>query len=282
MAFREIRIVGDPVLRTPCAPIKEITPGVRSLVEDLLENVNDEGRAGLAANQIGVSLRAFSWNIDGEIDYILNPVIVELSEDESQDEDEGCLSVSELWFPRSVHEVRAGRGEADPDSNSTRSLMAAYQHEVDDSTSPTSTASMLKSAKTAIAPAPTASTRPAWRSTASTRASDLGRSDITEADEDFLETADELGTSCGNRSTGEPQHRARRTAYRRRHQPAAGPSISMYPRRLAPASHCCATRGASTSTATPTSRARRSCTPATGIPSCQPASTASSGTPAAS
>ena len=99
MAFREIRIVGDPVLRTPCAPIKEITPGVRSLVEDLLENVNDEGRAGLAANQIGVSLRAFSWNIDGEIDYILNPVIVELSEDEYQDGDEGCLSVPELWFP---------------------------------------------------------------------------------------------------------------------------------------------------------------------------------------
>ena len=99
MAFREIRIVGDPVLRTPCAPIKEITPGVRSLVEDLLENVNDEGRAGLAANQIGVSLRAFSWNIDGEIDYIINPVIVELSEDEYQDGDEGCLSVPELWFP---------------------------------------------------------------------------------------------------------------------------------------------------------------------------------------
>lgn len=99
MAFREIRIVGDPVLRTPCAPVKDITPGVRSLVEDLLENVDDEGRAGLAANQIGVSLRAFSWNVDGTIDYILNPVIVELSEDEFQDGDEGCLSVPELWFP---------------------------------------------------------------------------------------------------------------------------------------------------------------------------------------
>ncbi len=99
MAFREIRIVGDPVLRTPCAPIKEITPGVRSLVEDLLENVDDEGRAGLAANQIGISLRAFSWNIDGKIDYVLNPVIVELSEDEFQDGDEGCLSVPDLWFP---------------------------------------------------------------------------------------------------------------------------------------------------------------------------------------
>lgn len=99
MAYRAIRIVGDPVLRTPCAPIKEITHGTRTLVEDLLENVDDEGRAGLAANQIGVSLRAFSWNIDGEVDYILNPVIVELSEDRFQDDDEGCLSVPDLWFP---------------------------------------------------------------------------------------------------------------------------------------------------------------------------------------
>lgn len=99
MAFREIRIVGDPVLRTPCAEITEITPGVRSLVADLLENVDDEGRAGLAANQIGVSLRAFSWNIDGEIDYILNPVIVALDEERFQDGEEGCLSVPDLWFP---------------------------------------------------------------------------------------------------------------------------------------------------------------------------------------
>lgn len=99
MSFHEIRIVGDPVLRTPCSPIKEITPGVRALVEDLLENVDDDGRAGLAANQIGVSLRAFSWNIEGKVDYILNPVIVALDEEHYQDGDEGCLSVPELWFP---------------------------------------------------------------------------------------------------------------------------------------------------------------------------------------
>ncbi len=65
MAIRPIRIIGDPVLRTVCDPITEITPNVKALVEDLLEGVDMEGRAGLAANQIGVSLRAFSWNIDG-------------------------------------------------------------------------------------------------------------------------------------------------------------------------------------------------------------------------
>ena len=99
MAMRDIRVVGDPVLRTPCEEVREIDDRVRSLVEDLLETVDTEGRAGLAANQIGVSLRAFSWNIEDEIGYVLNPRLVEVSEDEVQDGDEGCLSVPGLWFP---------------------------------------------------------------------------------------------------------------------------------------------------------------------------------------
>ena len=100
MSVRPIRIVGDPVLRTPCDPVGDVTDGVRGLVQDLLDTVDQEGRAGVAANQIGVSLRAFSWNLDDHgIGCILNPVIVELSED-TQDGDEGCLSVPELWFPR--------------------------------------------------------------------------------------------------------------------------------------------------------------------------------------
>lgn len=100
MSERPIRVIGDPVLRTPCDPIREVTEGTRNLVRDLLETVDDEGRAGLAANQIGVSLRAFSWNLEGHgIGYVLNPVIVELSE-ETQDDEEGCLSVPGLFFPR--------------------------------------------------------------------------------------------------------------------------------------------------------------------------------------
>jgi len=99
MAIRDIRIVGDPVLRTPCDPVTTIDERVRSLVTDLLETVDMEGRAGLAANQIGSNLRAFSWNIDDEIGYVLNPEIVALSDEEYQDDDEGCLSVPGLWFP---------------------------------------------------------------------------------------------------------------------------------------------------------------------------------------
>jgi len=98
MAMREIRVLPDPVLRTPCEEITTIDDRVRGLVEDLVETVDADGRAGLAANQIGVNLRAFSWNVEDEVGYVLNPRIVELSE-ETQDGDEGCLSVPGLWYP---------------------------------------------------------------------------------------------------------------------------------------------------------------------------------------
>ena len=52
MAIREIRVVPDPVLRTPCDPIKEITPAVRHLVQDLLDTVDDPGRALQGRNAV--------------------------------------------------------------------------------------------------------------------------------------------------------------------------------------------------------------------------------------
>ena len=96
MAIREIRVVPDPVLRTPCDPIGTITPAVRRLVQDLLDTVDNPGRAGLSANQIGVNLRAFSYNIDGKIGYVLNPVLEETRGE--QYGDEGCLSLPGLWY----------------------------------------------------------------------------------------------------------------------------------------------------------------------------------------
>jgi peptide deformylase len=96
VAIRDIRVVPDPVLRTPCETITTITPAVRRLVQDLIETVDDPGRAGLSANQIGVSLRAFSFNIDGRVGYVLNPVIEEVSGE--QYGDEGCLSLPGLWY----------------------------------------------------------------------------------------------------------------------------------------------------------------------------------------
>jgi peptide deformylase len=99
MTERQIRLFGDPVLRSACDLIVPGDTRVRGLIDDLLETVAVPGRAGLAANQIGVGLRAFSYNIDGEIGYVINPVLAEVS-GEPELVEEGCLSVPGFFFPR--------------------------------------------------------------------------------------------------------------------------------------------------------------------------------------
>ncbi|MBL5975146.1 MAG: peptide deformylase [Candidatus Leucobacter sulfamidivorax] len=109
MAVREIRLFGDPVLRTVCTPIERIDDGVRALVADLCDTVAFDGRAGLAATQIGHTQRAFSLHIDGEVSYVLNPEIVAL-EGDPVPTGEGCLSVPELWFEVMRHPRATVRG----------------------------------------------------------------------------------------------------------------------------------------------------------------------------
>jgi peptide deformylase len=97
VAEREIRQWGDPVLRTPCDEVTVFDESIARVCEDLIDTVTArEGRAGLAANQIGVGLRVFSWFIDGEVGVVVNPRLVEVSGE--QDGDEGCLSLPGLWF----------------------------------------------------------------------------------------------------------------------------------------------------------------------------------------
>ncbi|MEO6826227.1 MAG: peptide deformylase [Microbacteriaceae bacterium] len=98
MTERAIRLFGDPVLKTVSDPITSFDPGTRALADDLLDSTLAPGRAGVAAAQIGVNLRAFSYNVDDRTGYIINPEIVELS-GEPELMDEGCLSVPGLWFP---------------------------------------------------------------------------------------------------------------------------------------------------------------------------------------
>lgn len=97
MAVREIRLFGDPVLKMSCKPVETIDDKVRAHVQDLLDTVAFDGRAGLASTQIGHTVRAFSLNVDGEVSYVLNPEIVAL-EGEPTPTGEGCLSVPDLWF----------------------------------------------------------------------------------------------------------------------------------------------------------------------------------------
>ncbi|WP_104164629.1 peptide deformylase [Cryobacterium sp. N22] len=134
MPERQIRLLGDPVLKTRSEPIGTIDARVRSLVEDLLDSVKLPGRAGVAAAQIGVNLRAFSYNIDGDIGYILNPVLVELA-GEPELVDEGCLSVPGLWYPTKRYPFARVTGidlAGNPVAVAGEGLMAqALQHETD-------------------------------------------------------------------------------------------------------------------------------------------------------
>lgn len=102
MTVRDIRVFGDPVLRERAAPVDPSSPATAALVQDLLDTVRLPGRAGVAGCQIGVAKAAFSYNIDGEVGYVLNPRIDELR-GEPVAVDEGCLSVPELGFPTPRH-----------------------------------------------------------------------------------------------------------------------------------------------------------------------------------
>lgn len=134
MTVREIRLFGDPVLRSICDPIRPGDKRAIGLVDDLLETVRVPGRAGLAANQIGVGLRAFSYNVDDEVGYIINPVIVETTGEPAL-VDEGCLSVPGFFFPRlrypfaRVAGVDLDGGEVSLEG--TGLMAQALQHEVD-------------------------------------------------------------------------------------------------------------------------------------------------------
>lgn len=133
MAVREIRLFGDPILRSVTDPVVRLDDSARSLVTDLLDTVALPGRAGVAANQIGVGLRAFSFNVNGRTGYILNPEIVEVR-GEPELVDEGCLSVPGFTFPRRRYPWARVSGidlAGEPIELEGDGLMAqALQHEV--------------------------------------------------------------------------------------------------------------------------------------------------------
>lgn len=134
MSEREIRLFGDPVLKTVSDPVAEIDDRTRALVQDLIDSVMLPGRAGVAASQIGVNLRAFSYNVDGQLGYVINPVLVEVA-GELEEVGEGCLSVPDLWYPTPRYPFARVEG-LDLDGNrievsGTGVLAQALQHETD-------------------------------------------------------------------------------------------------------------------------------------------------------
>jgi peptide deformylase len=96
VAVKPIRLFGDPVLRTPAQEVVDFDKELRTLVKDLTETMVDAPGAGLAAPQIGVGLRVFTYHVDGELGHLINPDL-DLS-DELQDGEEGCLSLPGLVY----------------------------------------------------------------------------------------------------------------------------------------------------------------------------------------
>jgi peptide deformylase len=133
MTVRDIRVLGDPVLRETCRAVTDFGPALARLVTDLTDTCRLPGRAGLAAPQIGVDLRVFCYNVDGEEGYLINPRLAAC--DGHQDDLEGCLSIPGLYLPtpRAGHAVAAG---LDLDGQpvvveGTGVLARCLQHEVD-------------------------------------------------------------------------------------------------------------------------------------------------------
>ena len=96
MAIQPIRLFGDPVLRSRATEVTTFDKELRRLVADLTDTMLDAPGAGLAAPQIGVGLRVFTWNVGGQVGHLVNPSL-DLSE-EQQEGLEGCLSLPELTY----------------------------------------------------------------------------------------------------------------------------------------------------------------------------------------
>ncbi|MEI5674059.1 MULTISPECIES: peptide deformylase [Nocardioides] len=133
MAIQPIRLFGDPVLRKPALVVDRFDKELHRIVQDLTDTMLAAPGAGLAAPQIGIGLRVFTWNVEGEVGHLVNPTL-ELSE-EKQDGMEGCLSIPDLSFDclRALRVVAHGfdmHGEPVTIEGSDY-LARAIQHETD-------------------------------------------------------------------------------------------------------------------------------------------------------
>jgi peptide deformylase len=134
VTVQPIRLFGDPVLRTAAEPVVDFDKELRQLVADLVETMQDEGGAGLAAPQLGVGLRVFAFDVDDVVGHIINPVL-SFPDDEEQDGPEGCLSIPGVYIDtkRRQNVVAQGFNEfGDPIQLVGSGLMSrCVQHETD-------------------------------------------------------------------------------------------------------------------------------------------------------
>lgn len=135
MAVQPIRLFGDPVLRTPAEPVLDFDKELRRLVQDLFETMLDAPGSGLAAPQIGVGLRVFTYHLDDDQSgHLINPEL-SFPDAEEQDGQEGCLSMPGLYYDcrRRLNVVAKGfTMHGDPvQVVGTQVLARCLQHETD-------------------------------------------------------------------------------------------------------------------------------------------------------
>ena len=135
MAVLKVRKYGDPVLRRRAAPVAEITPEIRRMVDDMVETMYDEVGIGLAAPQVGISLRLMVVGHEKTVGAraIVNPVIAEQGGEVTAEE--GCLSLPGIFASVTRAEwVRLEGQDLDgqPVSIKAKGLTArVFQHEMD-------------------------------------------------------------------------------------------------------------------------------------------------------
>lgn len=91
MALRQIREIGDEILLKPCREVKEVTPRVRELIDDMFETLYEADGVGLAAPQVGILKRIVVIDLGDDPHVLINPKIIETSGEQTGNE--GCLSV---------------------------------------------------------------------------------------------------------------------------------------------------------------------------------------------
>jgi len=133
LSVRDIRLFGDPVLRTPAEPVVDFDRELRTLVADLTDTMLAAPGAGLAAPQIGVGLRVFTYAVEGVAGHVVNPQLT-LTE-ETQAGEEGCLSIPGLTLDCTRAYGAVARGfdmYGDPVViEGTEALARCLQHETD-------------------------------------------------------------------------------------------------------------------------------------------------------
>lgn len=135
MAVLSIRMIGDPILRTPAAEVIEFGPELARLVEDMTETMIDVQGAGLAAPQVGIGLQVFTYRVDGVQGHVVNPVLEVGGASQGESDVEGCLSVPGLgsFVDRSDWARVTGKDVSgqDIEVEGTGMLARAFQHETD-------------------------------------------------------------------------------------------------------------------------------------------------------